>query len=141
MKEKREWGSFISAILRTLEEYGPMTRSEIEKHLNADKSEFGGVIGKLTKPGKKVPQRIHISGYVYDQEGARYYPRAIYAFGPGENKPKPKPNAKSTKARYEKMVIDRVRNASVFNLGLRRDDVRRMKKNVQTPAVHMGQGS
>lgn len=141
MQKRRDWGALTERILNAIEECGPMTRSELERHLNVKKEEFGGVIGKLVKPGKTIPQRAHICDYTHDEEGSRRYPRAVYAFGPGVNKMKPKADPKAVKARYNKTALGKVRNASVFNLALTREQIRSMKKNVQAAAVHMGQGS
>ena len=118
-----------------------MTRAEIEEHLGLTKYDFGGCLSRMCKPLPETPQRLHVCGYTRDHEGARRYLRPIYAYGPGENKPKPTGYKKRERVAHYKMQIDRVRNASVFNLALRRDDVRQMKKNVRTPAVHMESGS
>jgi hypothetical protein len=138
----KTWGVNVARIELALKEHGPMTRADMEKLLGMTKDEFGGSLARMCKDLPLSPQRIHICAYVFDQEGhKKKYPRAVYAYGPGENKPKPKVDTKKNRVLYYKQQIDRIRNASVFNLGLRRDDIRQMKKDVQTPAVHMGQGS
>ena len=138
---KRNWGELIAKILQALKDYGPMTRAEIEQHLGLTKYDFGGCLGRICKPTAQMPQRLHISGYTRDHEGARRYLRPIYAYGPGENARKPTGYRKRERVEHYKIQIERVRNASVFNLGLRRDDIRQMKKNVRSPEVHMGSGS
>lgn len=142
MPTNNAWGVNVARIEQALKDHGPMTRADMERMLGIHKDRFGGCLSRMSKDLPLSPQRIHICAYVYDQEGhKKKYPRAVYAFGPGENKPKPKANKKRTAIESYKRQINRIRNASVFNLGLRRDDIRQMKKNVQTPEVHMGQGS
>jgi len=142
LPRNKSWGVNVARIQLALKEQGPMTRADMEKILGLRKDEFGGTLRRMSKDTPLNPQRIHICGYVFDQEGhKKKYPRAVYAYGPGENKPKPKVNTKRNRLIYYQQQINRIRNASVFNLGLRRDDIRQMKKDVQTPEVHMGQGS
>lgn len=142
MPTNKSWGVNVARIELALKEHGPMTRADLEKLLGIPKDRFGGCLSRMTKNLPLSPQRVHICGYVYDQEGhKKKYPRAVYAHGPGDNKPKPNANTKRKRVIYYQQQINRIRNASVFNLGLRRDDIRQMKKDVQTPAVHMGQGS
>lgn len=131
----------IGKILEALQTYGPMTRAEIEEQIGFTKEVFGGCLGRMARDSKLIPQRIHISGYTRDHEGARRYLRPVYSYGPGQNAKKPNGYQKKDRVHYYQMQINRVRNASVFNLGLRRDDIRQMKKNVRTPEVHMGSGS
>lgn len=138
---KRDWGSLIAKILLAVKEYGPMTRAEIEECIGVTKYDFGGCLSRLCRETATMPQRLHVCGYTHDHEGARNYLRPIYGYGPGENKPKPKINRRRQRSASYREGINRVRNSSVFNLGLRRDDVRQMKKNVRPTEVHMGQGS
>lgn len=138
---KRNWGELIAKILLTLKEYGPMTRAEIQQHLGLTKYDFGGCLGRMCRSSPLAPQRLHISGYTRDAEGAKRYIRPIYSYGPGENVKKPVFSRNRERVENYKIQINRVRNASVFNLGLRRDDIRQMKKNVRPAEVHMGQGS
>ena len=136
------WGENIARIEQALKTHGPMTRADLDRILGLPKDRFGGCLTRMCKQTPMNPQRIHIVDYVYDQEGQKKkYPRAVYAYGPGDNKPKPKSTKRKDRGLYEKQRINRIRNASVFNLALRRDDIRQMKKNVRPAAVHMGQGS
>lgn len=138
---KRNWGELITKIMVAIKDYGPMTRVEVQEHLGLTKYDFGGCLARMCKETPTMPQRLHICGYTRDHERARKYPRAIYAHGPGENARKPPRTRKRDRMQSYKVQINRVRNSSVFNLSLRRDDIRQMKKNVRSPEVHMGQGS
>ena len=138
---KRAYGEMMAKILIALKEFGPMTRAELQDHLKIGKLEFGGRLGNMTRPSKREPQRIHICGYTRDHEGARRYPRAIYAYGPGENAKKPSRPTKRERVEYDRRLTNKIRNTSVFNLGLTRNAIRQMKKNVRPTEVHMGQGS
>jgi hypothetical protein len=137
----KPWGATVARIELAIKQHGPMTRADLERHLGMTKDQFGGCLTRMTRDLPLAPQRIHVASYVYDQEGQRRYPRAVYAYGPGENKPKPKADTKKNRMLYYRRSLNRIRNASVFNLGLRRDDIRQMKKDVFSSSVHMGQGS
>lgn len=136
---KTNWGELTEQILQAVKEYGPMTRAEIEQHIGVKRYAIGGYIARMTRPHKTIPQRLHISGYTRDAEGARTYLRPIYSLGPGDNKPRPSGYDNKARAAFYKMQEDRIRNSSVFNLGLRRDDIRQMKKDVRPTEVHLGQ--
>jgi hypothetical protein len=138
---KRNWGELTNLILSAVKEYGPMTRAEIKQHIGAKHYEIGGHISRMTRAQKQIEQRLHISGYIRDHEGARRYLRPVYALGPGQNAKKPTNYQKRERVEYDQMRTNIVRNASVFNLGLRRDDIREMRKNVRPTEVHLGQGS
>lgn len=138
---KRNWGELTHLILKAVKDYGPMTRSEIEQHIGVETYSIGGYISRMSRPTKDTPQRLHISGYTRDAEGARKYLRAIYSFGPGENAKKPPGYNNKARAAYYKMQINQVRNSSVFNLGLTRDQARQKRRNVFPTEVHLGQGS
>lgn len=125
---KLERGAVVREILRMLDEEGPMTRAEICLRLGRRKDEIAAVVTRLNKRTPVSGKRIYIKEYVYDMEGERRYPRAVYAIGPLKDAPKPKSDPKETKRRYWARSQLKLRANSVFNLGLTRSQLRANKK-------------
>lgn len=117
---RHQWGEVAAQIMRMLEENGPMSRSEICDHLGRDKEAVASIVSRLSTRSPNRGKRIHISAYVYDMEGERRYPRAVYALGDKPDKPKPKPDPQANKARYWANKVSRIKTNSVFHLGLSR---------------------
>lgn len=116
----KPYGSIVKEILTMLEEEGPMSRAEICKRLGRDKDEIAAVVTRLNKRSPVSGKRIHVKEYVYDMEGERRYPRAVYALGAAKDAPKPVRDTKETKRRYWARSQLKLRANSVFNLGLSR---------------------
>lgn len=116
--------SVTESILQALKDFGPMTRSEVLAYLKLDRNNYGATLTRLC-----ATDRAHISHYVNEAESQRPYPRAVYAYGPGKDAPKPKPKSRNQIVRenYAKRM-NRVRMASVFNLGMKAEDIHRLYK-------------
>lgn len=103
----------MEKTLQLLQEAGPQTRAEICEELRI-------CDGHATAMMRSLRQHhclVHISGWVYELgDGGRRYPRAQYAFGPGDDKPKPRVNRKAVRQRYR--ARRKLRVTSVFDLGL-----------------------
>lgn len=98
-----------------------MTRAEICQALITDRESISSILSRLRRDIDKVGKRVYIKSYVWDMEGARHYPRAMYELGNKPDAPKPKPDLKKVKSRYyAKLRMKRTAN-SVFNLGLPRE--------------------
>lgn len=85
--------SSLSGLIRQLlRDVGPMTGSEIYR-LTASMMTRANVTKALTEMRRAArPEgRVHITAYVHDDGIGRYYPRAVYAIGPGREPPRPKP--------------------------------------------------
>jgi len=95
-----------------------MTRVDLEMTLNLNKAQTSRLMECIVNASKRLPQRAHIKGYVYDQEGQKRYPRATYAYGPGINAPKPKPDKQAIQKRSRNKRISLLSSNSVFNLAL-----------------------
>lgn len=121
-------GLIVREILRMLEEEGPMTRSEICKRLGRPKDEVVSVVSRLNKRTPVAGRRIYVREYVYDMEGERTYPRAVYAIGDKPNAKRPESDKKEIKRRYWARSQLKLRANSVFNLGLSRAQLRAMRK-------------
>jgi hypothetical protein len=119
---KKAWGQTSSRILAVLQEEGPMTKTEICTAIGLHHDHVATIVNRLTKPCKAYGKRIYVKGYVYDAEGERRYPRAIYAFGSAPDARKPKADIKANKRRYLEGLRKRMTANSVFNLGLTRKE-------------------
>jgi hypothetical protein len=67
---------------------------------------------------KRHPQRAHIKAYIYDQEGQKPYPRAVYAYGPGANAKRPKRDSPAVQRRSRLKRKNIISMNSVFNMAL-----------------------
>lgn len=121
-------GAIVREILRLLEEEGPMTRSEICRRLERPKDEVAAVVSRLNKRSPVAGKRIYIKEYVYDMEGERNYPRAVYAIGSAKDARRPESDKKEIKRRYWARSQLKLKANSVFNLGLSRAQLRAMRK-------------
>jgi len=114
----RKFGSLVQQIQEKLTELGPMTSAELCQEIGVTKSDLSAVISRMTRPLARLPKRLYVSGYIYEHETHdRRYPRAVYALGDLEDKPKPKTNRKETVRRYHENKRKRLTGNSVFNLG------------------------
>jgi hypothetical protein len=120
------YGDSAKTILEALEELGPMTRAELEHIVREEvKSKcISPIISRLHKDTPRMGKQISIVGYVYDAEGGRRYPRAIYALGAQPDAPKPKPSHKENRRRYDAKKKAMFSKNSVFNLAKTRDQIR-----------------
>ena len=113
------WGVLSERILTAITELGPMTRAELCQHLGHDSESVSSVLARLRKATKERPQRVHISGCVYDQEGQREYPRAQYSLGAEEDKPlRRRMTKREVHSTRQAIYTTRLKTASVFNLGM-----------------------
>lgn len=117
----RKYGTLVQQIEKALYDLGAMTGAELCQELGVEKAELSAVVSRMAKPSKTLPKRIYIVGYTFEHETHdRRYPRAIYALGDLEDKPKPKSNRKEVVRRYNANKRKRLTGNSVFNLGLPR---------------------
>lgn len=92
-----DWGHYTLLIERLLHYNGPMTRSEIFAEMSIPSDGKGAILSRMCKPTPKHPiPRIHVCGYKHEADGAREYPRPVYAPGPAPEglvvkRPKPIP--------------------------------------------------
>ena len=118
------FGEVTANMLKALQDIGPMTCIEICRHLGLPKEKVGAILSRLKEASPQVPQRVHIKAYVYDAEGMRRYPRAVYTLGPGKHAKKPKSDIKANRRRYEDKKKRRVN--SVWMLGMSRNQRKRI---------------
>lgn len=86
--------------------------------------ELDGIVSRLHKDTPRVGKQIYITGWVYDAEGQRRYPRAIYAIGSKPDAKKPKASALDNRRRYDRKRHAMFSMNSVFNMGKSRDTLR-----------------
>lgn len=108
----------IKQVLEAIKDYGPMTQAEITEVTGIDPHFLSALMRKLSGPTKKKPQRVHIIRWVYDQPGARNYPRAVYALGLGSNRKKPKMTYAEHSRNYRERRKSILKTSSVFNLAV-----------------------
>jgi len=111
-----KYGQIVQQILDALQTCGPMTRTELCQHINVDRGTTAAVVSRLLRPSPKYPKRVYIKGYVYDQEGERCYPRAVYDLGDKPDAKKPKADKLGVKRRYVERKKMKYATNSVFNL-------------------------
>lgn len=122
------YGYRVAKVIETLQTFGPMTSTELALNFGCDRAELTGVLTRMQRPGPNTPKRIHISGYVYDTEGCRRYPRAMYAVGDKRDAKKPERDLKANRARYQQSRKSRCTTNSVFNLAVSMREAERRKK-------------
>jgi hypothetical protein len=124
------YGDSAKTILEALGELGPMTRAELEHIVREEvKSKcISPIISRLHKDTPRMGKQISIVGYVYDAEGGRRYPRAIYALGAQPDVSKPKPSHKENRRRYDAKKKAMFSKNSVFNLAKTRDQIREERR-------------
>jgi len=119
-----KYGQTTKAILKGLAELGPMTRSEIQEAVGVDKESIAAIVSRLHKDTPRTGKQIYITGWVFDAEGQRRYPRAIYALGAKPDTKKPKASTLDNRRRYERKRHALFAMNSVFNMGKSRDTLR-----------------
>jgi hypothetical protein len=121
-------GKHVIRALDALKEFGRMTAQEFADWADISRYDAHAVLIRMNKRTKAGEKRIHIVDWVYAHDGARRYPRPVFVLGDGRDKPKPKPDVKAIRARYEANKNKKFRMNSVFNMAMPRDRVREMAK-------------
>lgn len=135
---KQGYGELVDQITKLLQEHGSLTRAELCLHLGRARDEVAAVVSRMARPGKTVPKRVRVVGYVYDQDRQRRYPRAVYALGDGPDVKKPKPDPKEVKRRYNAAKRAKRTMNFVFNLGLPRRVFDRGQSNFDASSAGVG---
>lgn len=93
-----------------------MTMAEVCDVTGLDKYNAAAILQGLNNASARKPKRIYIVKYVFDHEGARRYPRAVYDIGDKPDAPKPKSDERQIKRRYRAAKKARLKANFVFNL-------------------------
>jgi hypothetical protein len=111
--------------MQAINDIGPMTRAELCDYLKCNPESVSSVIARLRRTTKERPQRLYISGWVEDHEGMRPYPRAIYSLGAEPDaRLRRKVSIRQRHSDRQTEALTRLKTASVFNLGMTRDQLR-----------------
>lgn len=111
-------GRRVIATIAALVECGEITAMELAEHLGITRYDAHAVLNRMNKRTKAGLKRIHIVRYIDDHDGARTYPRAVFAMGDKPDAKKPKADQLAVKRRYYARLRSRITMNSVFNLGL-----------------------
>lgn len=93
-----------------------MTMAEVCEVTGLDKHNAASILMGLNNVSARKPKRVYIVKYVFDHEGARRYPRAVYDIGDHEDARKPKADERANKRRYRAAKKVRMKANFVFNL-------------------------
>lgn len=102
-------------ILALLAEHEQLSRVEIQKELELTKRSASALLSKLLKPTPRQSKRIYVIAYTFDDEGARAYPRPLYALG---DRPDARRPDMRLERRREYRRVEGQRVASVWDLAL-----------------------
>jgi hypothetical protein len=109
--------SRLPLIVQALTEIGPMTSTELARHLGVDRDCVASYLKRLRYGSPQVKRCVRIESWAMDQEGQRRYTRAVYAIGTAPDAKKPKVNPTQRGWECRRNLIKRYRGASVFRLG------------------------
>lgn len=110
------WGVQSLRVLDVLAMCGPLTKGRIAQELGIPADSLGGTLSYLMKGSArfKRPKQIYIHSWIYQQDGQRCYPRAVYALG---KKPDVKRPVADRLARKRALYAERqqqFKNSSAF---------------------------
>ena len=111
-------GQRVIDTTATLVQLGEITASELAEHLGITRYDAHAVLNRMNKRTKAGLKRIYVVRYADDHEGARKYPRAVYALGDKRDARKPVADQLAVKRRYYARLKSRTTMNSVFNLGM-----------------------
>jgi hypothetical protein len=117
-------------IIKTLREFGPMTRIDLEEQTGLRRSKLAAVINRLKTKQVHLPKRVYISTWTWESSGQRRYPRPVYAEGNHWDAPRPERTPREEVVRkYQESLVNRVRSSSVFNMGMSAKSIIRGKRS------------
>jgi hypothetical protein len=121
-------GHNVLKAYEALEEFGRMTAQEFADWADMGRYDAHAVLVRMNKRTKAGEKRIHITDWVHGHDGARRYPRPVYALGDKLDKKKPKADPAANRRRHEQGKNKMYRMNSVFNLAMTRDKIREIRK-------------
>lgn len=127
---RKGYGDSVEKILNSLAEFGPMTMIEVREIVAMNKNSVAATLSSLHRNRPRSGKRVYVKAYVFDAEGSRSYPRAVYALGNLPDATKPKSDEKATKRKYEERKKLKYTMNSVFNLAKTRDQIRAEMRGV-----------
>lgn len=121
-------GRHVIRALEAFQEFGRMTAQEFADWADIGRYDAHAVLGRMNKRTKAGDKRIHVIDWSHGHDGARRYPRPVYALGDKPDKPKPKADPAANRRRHEQSKNRMYRMNSVFNLAMTRDKIREIRK-------------
>jgi len=123
-------GMHVIKALEAFAEFGRLTAQEFADYADIGRYDAHAVLNRMNKRTKAGVKRIHVADWTYEHDDARRYPRAVFMLGDKEDKKKPKPDIRENRKRSEHKRNKTFRMNSVFNMGLNRDAVRQVRKQL-----------
>jgi hypothetical protein len=111
-------GCRVVAALAALVEHGEITAIELSDYLGIGRYDAHAVLKKLATPTKAGVKRAYIVRWVWDHEGAKKYPRPVYAPGKKSDAKRPVADQLANKRAYYHRQKKLATMNSVFNLGI-----------------------
>ena len=130
-------GAHVIKALEAFAEFKRITAQEFADYADIGRYDAHAVLNRMNKRTKAGVKRIYIAGWTYEHDSARRYPRAVFMLGDRPDKPKPKPNIRLNRQRSEHKTAKAIRMSSVFNMGLNRDTIREMRRNLNALRPHV----
>lgn len=110
-------GPLVIKTLDAMKEYGEITGVELAEHLGIDIRVAHGTLKRLSTRTRAGLKRMYIMRWDSDHQGAKRYPRPVYALGDQLDARKPKADQLARKREYYHRVKGKTLMNSVFNLG------------------------
>lgn len=121
-------GQRVIDTLAAIAEFGEISAMELADYLDIGRYDAHAVLNRMSKRTKAGLKRIYVVRYTHDHDGARRYPRAVYAIGDKRDAKKPESDVRANRRRCEHRSLNVVRMSSVFNLGLSRDKIKELRR-------------
>lgn len=123
-------GKHVVRVLEALQEFERMSAQEFADWAEISRYDAHAVLSRMNTRTKAGEKRIHIADWTYGHDGARRYPRPVYALGDKRDKAKPKPDVAGNRKRSEGKRNRLHRMNSVFNLAMTRDTIREIRRTM-----------
>jgi hypothetical protein len=123
-------GMHVIKALEALAEFKRLTAQEFADYADIGRYDAHAVLNRMNKRTKAGEKRIYVADWTHGHDNARRYPRAVFMLGDKPDKPRPKPDIRLNRQRSEHKSIKAIRMTSVFNMGLNRDAVRQVRKQL-----------
>lgn len=114
---KAAWGNVTDRVLLHLAE-APSTAADMREELELSVQVMSAVLCRLMHATKTMPKRIRVVRWIYEADGERTYPRAVYELGDKPDARKPKRDHPRVQRLYRARKKAAVMAVSVFRLGM-----------------------
>lgn len=122
-------GFNVARAVEAFAEFGQMTAAQFADYADISRYDAHAVLNRMNRPTKAGVKRIHIIAWDDQHDNARRYPRAVFKWGDGIDKKRPKPDVRAVRRRSEEKRNKAYRMNSVFNMGITRETIREIRRN------------